>query len=230
MYPVSTNHHIHYCLWGGTRNQPQYWLDLMNKCTVNLARPAVRESRQNAGSHFARRLRITGVGCGESKFHTHITDISRSRKGGMLEQHEIELRGTRTHITRPEKKRDATKIWRERSGARVHRTNYRSVPRARERDEETQDGVRFWTHWFLLRVKPTIFTDRTEGIQTYNFLPVEGLRCWFPSPDMGLSPQHNLAQNEGLELDEHSLGVASGMTSGIDSGMGSLLPDSESWI
>ncbi|KAJ7920112.1 hypothetical protein B0H13DRAFT_1867886 [Mycena leptocephala] len=115
MYPVSTNHHIHYCLWGGTRNQPQYWLDLMNKCTVNLARPAVRESRQNAGSHFARRLRITGVECGESKFHTHITDISRSRKGGMLGQHEIELRGTRTHITCPEKKRDATKIWRERS-------------------------------------------------------------------------------------------------------------------
>ncbi|KAJ7804315.1 hypothetical protein B0H13DRAFT_1930845 [Mycena leptocephala] len=102
----------------------------------------------------------------------------------MLGQHEIELRGTRTHITRPEKKRDATKIWREHSGA------YKSpqdnlTERAKSERERRRDPRRFWTHWFLLRVKPTIFTDRTEGIQTYNFLPVEGLRCWVPSPDIG---------------------------------------------
>ncbi|KAJ7918230.1 hypothetical protein B0H13DRAFT_1869555 [Mycena leptocephala] len=228
MYPVSTNHHIHYCLWGGTRNQPQYWLDLMNKCTVNLARPAVRESRQNAGSHFARRLRITGVECGESKIQTFLGYTGIQKQVEKAFNLELKLHAHSNNYRYGESA--ALNVPDVMFVRRVHRTNYRSVPRARERDGETQDGVRFWTHWFLLRVKPTIFTDRTEGIQTYNFLPVEGLRCWFPSPDMGLSPQHNLAQNEGLELDKHSLGVASGMTSGIDSGMGSLLPDSESWI
>ncbi|KAJ7918275.1 hypothetical protein B0H13DRAFT_1869599 [Mycena leptocephala] len=120
----------------------------------------------------------------------------------MLEQHEIELRGTR-HTLHAQRKSGMRQKYGE-SAAKSPQDKLSERARARERDEETQDGV------------------RTEGIQTYNFLPVEGLRCWFPSPGLVASAQSGSERR--MELDEHSLGVASGMTSGIDSGMGSLLP------